>query len=37
MHYVAPARVTATVEPRTVRLLALMALLLREPKAKSGR
>lgn len=36
MHYVAPVRAVATVQPRTLRLLALLALLSREPKAKSN-
>jgi hypothetical protein len=37
MHYVPPVRATATVEPRTLRLLALMALLLKDERAKSRR
>ena len=37
MHYVAPARAVAAVEPRTLRLLAVLALLLRGEKAKSSR
>ena len=37
MHYVPPARVVVTVEPRTLRLLALLALWLRPEKATSGR
>ena len=37
MHYVAPVRAVTTVEPRTLRLLAVLALLLRGRKAKSRR
>ena len=35
MHYVPPVRVVATVEPGTLRLLALLALWLRSGKATS--
>jgi hypothetical protein len=37
MHYVAPVRAVAAVDPRSLRLLALLALLLRGEKAKSPR
>ena len=37
MHYVPPVRAVAAVDPRTLRLLALAALLLRGGKAKSRR
>ena len=37
MHYVPPVRAVAALDRRTLRLLALAALLLREGKAKSGR
>ncbi len=36
MHYVAPVRAVATVDRRTLRLLALLALWLRPGKATSG-
>ena len=36
MHYVAPVRRGATVDRKTVRLLALLALWLRPEKATSG-
>jgi len=36
MHYVAPARAVVAVEPKTLRLLALLALWLRTEKAKSA-
>ena len=37
MHYVPPIRAVATVDRRTLRLLALTALLLKGEKAKSRR
>lgn len=37
MHYVPPARAIATLDKRTLRLLALAALLLRDGKARSSR
>lgn len=37
MHYVAPVRAVAAVEPRTLRLLAVLALLMKGEKAKSRR
>lgn len=37
MHYVAPVRVVATVDKRSLRLLALVALWLGAGKATSGR
>ena len=36
MHYVAPVRVVATVDKRSLRLLALVALWLGAGKATSG-
>lgn len=35
MHYVAPVRAVATLDPRTLRLLALAALLLRPERPRS--
>lgn len=35
MHYVAPVRAVATLDPRTLRLLALAALLARPTKPRS--
>ena len=35
MHYVPPVRLVATVDPRTLRLLAVLALWLRSGKATS--
>jgi len=35
MHYVPPVRAVATVDPRSLRLLALLALWLRSEKATS--
>lgn len=37
MHYVPPVRVTATIDKRNLRLLALLALWLRSEKATSSR
>ncbi len=37
MHYVAPVRVVASVDPKSLRLLALLALWLRSEKATSAR
>ena len=37
MHYVAPVRVVAGVDPKSLRLLALLALWLRAEKATSAR
>ncbi len=37
MHYVAPVRMVAHVDPRSLRLLALLALWLRPEKATSAR
>jgi hypothetical protein len=37
MHYVPPVRAVAAVDRRTLRLLALTALLLKGEKAKSRR
>lgn len=37
MHYVAPVRVVATLDRRSLRLLALLALWLRPEKATSSR
>ena len=36
MHYVAPARLTASIDPKSLRLLALLALWLRSEKATSS-
>jgi hypothetical protein len=36
MHYVPPVRVTATVDRKSLRLLALLALWLRSEKATSS-
>ena len=35
MHYVPPVRAVAQVDPKTLRLMALLALWLRAEKAKS--
>ena len=35
MHYVAPVRAVATVDPKTLRLMAVLALWLRADKARS--
>jgi len=35
MHYVPPVRAVAKVEPRTLRLLAVLALLLKPPAPTS--
>lgn len=35
MHYVAPVRAMAMLDPRTLRLLALTALLLRPERPRS--
>ena len=35
MHYVPPVRAVATIDPRSLRLLALLALWLRSEKATS--
>jgi hypothetical protein len=37
MHYVPPVRVVTTVDKRSLRLLALLALWLRSEKATSSR
>ncbi len=37
MHYVAPVRIVAGVDPKSLRLLALLALWLRSEKATSAR
>ena len=37
MHYVAPVRLVATVDRKTVRLLALLALWLRSEQATSSK
>ena len=37
MHYVAPVRVVANADQKSLRLLALLALWLRTDKAKSER
>lgn len=37
MRYVAPVRVVAGVDPKSLRLLALLALWLRSEKATSAR
>ncbi len=37
MHYVAPVRVVAHVDPKSLRLLAILALWLRSEKATSPR
>jgi hypothetical protein len=37
MHYVAPVRVVASIDPKSLRLLALLALWLRPGKATSAR
>ncbi len=37
MHYVAPVRMVANVDPKSLRLLALLALWLRTEKATSSR
>jgi hypothetical protein len=37
MHYVPPVRVTATVDPKSLRLLALLLLWLRSEKATSSK
>ena len=37
MHYVAPVRVVAGVDPKSLRLLALLALWLWSEKATSAR
>jgi hypothetical protein len=37
MHYVAPVRLMATVDPKSLRLLALLALWLRSEKATSSK
>lgn len=37
MHYVAPVRVVASLDPKSLRLLALLALWLRPEKATSAR
>jgi hypothetical protein len=36
MHYIPPVRAVATVDPGTLRLMALLALWLRAEKARSG-
>ena len=35
MHYVAPVRAVVSMEPRTLRLMAVLALWLRADKARS--
>lgn len=35
MHYVPPVRLTAAIDPKSLRLLALLALWLRSEKATS--
>jgi hypothetical protein len=35
MHYVAPVRVVAAVDPKTLRLMALLALWLRPERVNS--
>jgi len=37
MHYVAPVRAVATLDPRTLRLLALAALLTKPARPRSKR
>jgi hypothetical protein len=37
MHYVAPVRAVVTLDPRTLRLLALAALLARPIRPRSGK
>jgi len=37
MHYVPPVRTAATIDKRSLRLLALLALWLRSEKATSSR
>jgi hypothetical protein len=37
MHYVPPVRAVATIDKRSLRLLALLALWLRSEKATSSR
>ncbi len=37
MHYVPPVRAVANVDPKSLRLLALLALWLRPEKATSAR
>ncbi len=36
MHYVAPVRLTATIDSKSLRVLALLALWLRTEKATSS-
>lgn len=37
MHYVAPVRAVANIDPKSLRLLAFLALWLRPEKATSAR